>query len=120
MSTNYYVTAPACPNACAHCTNPEEVHIAQFAANGYALQGHPEGSPLGHITSWKDWTKVLRSMHEDHPSARIVNEYGVQSSVEDFINDVESVPPGNRRHPRNDPRSYRDDEGYLVTTVDFC
>lgn len=76
MSTNYYVTAPACPNACAHCTNPEEVHIAQFAANGYALQGHPEGSPLGHITSWKDWTKVLRSMHEDHPSARIVNEYG--------------------------------------------
>lgn len=130
MSTNFYLVRPDCPNPCTHCEYDRLLHIGKQSGMGggklaFGLQGHL-GSEFGRIGSWETWCKVLRS----NPAHEVEDEYGVRTSVEEFITHVERTAPKGRRRQwewlqKHMPeeckpdRNELDPDGFTVTFADF-
>lgn len=113
MGTNYYAIEP-CEVPCQHC-DPPEWHICKSLRT---FRSHDD-TPWGTIRSWQDWKSVLNS-----GDVIVVDEYGAEHDIEQFITDVEAVPVEDRRrqyewviaHP-----SYRSDRYFLDSDqFSFC
>lgn len=72
VSTNYYVEAPSCANACEHCTATERFHLGKSSVGWrflfYAEPDWPRDEAFAH------W--VRRALY-----GRIVDEYGDEYSL---------------------------------------
>lgn len=114
MSTNYYITHRAAIDAEVPIEWLHQVHIAQFAADGFMLQAisgtnadFPEDLNTSHayyapveIGGVSNWTQMRELLRDE--TYVIVNEYGVVIDSEEFIADVETQENGtDHRYHRN-------------------
>lgn len=122
MGTNYYHRT----NICQHCNRYDEVHIGK-SSHGWTFNFHgeresdPEFNPLGGIViSFADWKERLKE-------GRIFDEHGKETSLEDFIQLVESKRDEKYNHatycqtyhPDYASRSWLDDEGNSFSEGEF-
>jgi hypothetical protein len=139
MSTNFYLI----PAGVTSVDDPTAVHVGKISAGGKTLRAHRE-SPFGAIESWSDWRRALAT-----EGWALMDEYGDQLHVANFVLEVESgLPAGRYAHLRRTedaisaaagkrcriggPSSawtheddslqnvWADDQGYLMRGTDFC
>lgn len=119
MGTNYYAHK-VCPNACEHC-GIEGIHIGKSSGGWkFGFQGHPDEG----LTSWKAWRERL-----SQPGVSILDEYGVEHSLDEFTAVVDRVEYPDRRggylcrvgrrHSFLELDDYHDAEGYDFLNRDF-
>lgn len=102
MGTNYYWVAPPCE----HCGRSDDrLHICKtYTMFHGTFDEDAAGEPIPKPVSWQQWKEHLRTAE-----GRIVDEYGREHDVEDFIAEVEATSPEARRwqydwvasHPRH-------------------
>lgn len=88
MSTNYYARY----NTCDCCKRYDELHIGKFAGKSWSFEGHFQDWNAPWLTTAEQWRQFLRSSE-----ATIVNEYGREESVEEFIASIDEVSRSDRR-----------------------
>ena len=89
MGTNYYHRFGHCD--C--CGRYDERHIGKSMTmfRGYRPDPDWPGDTTPTITSWQEWKAALRA------DGQIVDEYGREHDVEEFITAVEATDPDRRR-----------------------
>jgi hypothetical protein len=121
MGTNYYAKIDACPT----CGHGKEIHIGK-SSFGWTFSFHavdewklPE-MECG-IRSYKEWLEFLSK-----PNVKIFDEYGVEKSLKEFKDLVESKRKEKMNHtiyckreyPKDD-RNFLDSEGHSFSNGEF-
>lgn len=120
MGTNYYWHIPGNPcSACGHDADKGDYHIGKSSA-GWTFSFHavPE---LG-VASYRDWLRTFAAS----PHGKIVDEYGREHSVADFVVLVEGKRDGKNHtqyvraeHTAFSDDCYLDGDGHSFSRGDF-
>lgn len=106
MGTNYFATYQHCECQCPACT--ERIHICKSLVSfrGYRQDPKdlemwpddtPPASPWGDIASWSDWRAVLLGEKPGPKISGIVDEYGSQHEIAEFIARIDATEKEDRR-----------------------
>lgn len=115
MGTNFYVTLPACENACDHCAQETEVHLGKSSAGWmFHFRGYrnpPAGSGIPVVNDYQSW-RALAMM------GQIADEYGRPWTLPELEHKIEQKK--GRSHAREYPSSITFlSDGHSFTDSEF-
>ncbi|MFC5744801.1 hypothetical protein [Actinomadura rugatobispora] len=91
MGTNYYTRAPACENACAHCSREQYIHLGKVSAGWRFLhRAYRDHQPDGIDWPVNDRPSWLRLVS----LGPIEDEYGQELSRAEFLARIDSMQGG--------------------------
>lgn len=116
MGTNYY----AVKKTIFSFIDPPQLHIGKsscgwpFLFHGYRSVEDTNGFSKTPIVSFADWEQVL------NPWVKIVDEYGTEHTVQDFLEFVRKhAEYAVREHEVRDYRDWFDEDGYFFIDAEF-
>ena len=143
MGTNYYLRY----NICKCCNRYDEIHIGK-SSYGWSFTFHApdeyiDASTLDpkvalidnheiqiKISSYKEWREFFQKYIIEYETAKIFDEYGVETSLEEFYEMIEKKK-GGKNHARematdpkysythNPERDFIDEDGNSFSRVEF-
>lgn len=126
MSTNYYLYTRACEDACKHCKEEKEWHLAKTGSGFIIFQGYDDLDGPGDesIKSWNYWIKILAK--EIIKGGVIKDEYSRAWSLAEFILFIDSFKYESRTQHYNWCKDnghldgvWKDHESYTFSSHEF-